>query len=152
MSGRLRDDGWRHELGNYPLCFSLQTRYGDMDSNAHLNNVAIARLVEESRLRLHQKILAQGAPVNPGAAMIVHLAIDYLGEGRYPGDVESANGVVRCGRSSYVLAHGLWQNGRPFVLAHSVMVSVAAGQSRPAPIAELLRAKLLEIQIGASAG
>lgn len=151
MSGRLRDDAWRHRIDSYPVRFPLQTRYGDMDTNAHLNNVAIARFVEESRLRFHQKILAQGAPVNPGAVMIVHLAIDYLGEGHYPGDIESGVGILRCGRSSYTLVHALFQRGRPFVLAQSVMVAVAAGESHSAPIAEALRARLLESQVTAAA-
>lgn len=143
----LRDDDWRRQVDSYPLRFPLQTRYGDMDSNAHLNNVAIARFIEESRLRLHQKILAHGAPVNPGAVMIVHVEIDYLGEGHYPGDIEAAIGLRRLGRSSYTLAHALFQFGRPFVLAESVMVSVAAGQSKPAPVAGPLAERLQNVQV-----
>ena len=43
----LKDDAWRRDIAAYPVRFTLPTRYGDMDANAHLNNVAIARLIEE---------------------------------------------------------------------------------------------------------
>jgi acyl-CoA thioester hydrolase len=138
----LRDDDWRRRADCYPLHFQLQSRYGDMDSNAHLNNVAIARLFEESRLRLHQEILRRGGEISPNGAMIVHIAIDYLGEGHYPEDVQACIGVIHLGRSSYRLAHGLFQQGRAFALAESVMVSVEKARMQPAAIAPSLKQQL----------
>ena len=44
----LKSDSRRLALENYPLRLTIPTRYGDMDTNAHLNNVAIARLMEEA--------------------------------------------------------------------------------------------------------
>lgn len=138
----LKDDGWRRSLAAYPVRFTLPTRYGDMDSNAHLNNVAIARLFEESRVRFHYVIRAEGAEVNPGAVMIAHVSIDYLGEGEYPADVEAGVGIVSLGGSSYRLAIGLFQNGRAFALAESVMVSILPDRSGAAPLAADLRTLL----------
>ena len=59
----LKDEGWRRDIAAYPVRFTLPTRYGDMDANAHLNNVAIARLIEESRVRFHYDVKAMGADV-----------------------------------------------------------------------------------------
>ena len=134
----LKSDGRRLALENYPLRLTIPTRYGDMDTNAHLNNVAIARLMEESRVRFHYSLRADGGDLSPGGAMVAHVAIDYLGEGEYPADVEAGVGVVEIGRTSYRLAIGLFQNGRAFALADSVIVRVSADRGS-APLPQSLR-------------
>ncbi len=139
----LKDDRWRHDIAAYPVRLTLPTRYGDMDANAHLNNVAIARLFEESRVRFHYAIRSVDAEISPGAIMIAHVSIDYLSEGEYPTDVESGIGISALGGSSYRLATGLFQNGRAFALAESVMVSIAPGRSGASPLSADMR-ELLE--------
>lgn len=143
----MKDEIWRCRLDAYPLRVRLQTRFGDMDVNAHLNNVAIARLFEETRLRLHHEIIRRGGKTEAGGTLIVHIAIDYLGEGRYPDDVEAAVGVRAMGRSSYRIAHGLFQNGRAFAIAESVMVCVQPGEKRPGPIPDRLRDCFAELMV-----
>lgn len=118
----LRDEAWRRDPAAYPFRATLQTRYGDMDANAHLNNVAIARLFEEARLRFHMHVRAETARIDPGAVMIAHVAIDYLSEGAYPTDVLACVGVPGVGSRSYRLAIGLFQEDAAFALAECVMV------------------------------
>jgi len=144
----LKDEAWRLSLERYPLRLTLQTRYGDMDANAHLNNVAIARLVEEARVRFHYAVKVRVASTDPSGIMIVHAAIDYLGEGAYPGDVEAGVAVAGIGGSSYRLAIGLFQNGKAFALADSVMVNLGEDRSGSAPVGAELRARLEEMQHG----
>lgn len=151
--GLARDEPWRLSLERYPFRFTQQTRYGDMDSNAHLNNVAIARLVEEARVRFHYALKARVASTDPSGIMIVHAAIDYLGEGAYPDDVESGVAVAHIGKSSYRLAIGLFQNGPsgnslPIAIADSVMVNLAADRSGAAPVGAELRSRLAAMQHG----
>ena len=143
----LKDEGWRRNLAAYPVRLTLPTRYGDMDANAHLNNVAIARLFEESRVRFHYAIRAEGAEVSPGAVMIAHVSIDYLGEGEYPTDVEAGIGIAALGGASYRLAIGLFQHGQAFALAESVMVRVAPDRSGAAPLGDELRGLLARFQV-----
>lgn len=118
----LKDEAWRHDPSRYPFRTILQTRYGDQDSNAHLNNVAIARLFEETRLRFHTGLRSSGPGIDPGGVMIAHIAIDYVAEGGYPEDVEAAVGVAGLGARSYRLAMGLFQGGETMALAECVMV------------------------------
>ncbi|MFN3288605.1 MAG: acyl-CoA thioesterase, partial [Sphingomonadaceae bacterium] len=118
----LKDEGWRCEPASYPFRARLQTRYGDMDANAHLNNVAIARLFEEARLRFHMAVRAEASAIDPSGVMIAHIAIDYLAEGSYPAEVEAGVGVEAIGTRSYRLAIGLFQEGRAMALATCVMV------------------------------
>lgn len=141
----LKDEGWRLESAAYPVRLSLQTRYGDMDSNAHLNNVAIAQLIEESRVRFSRRLFGVTETSVAGQArsvLVAHVAIDYLAEGEYDADVESGVAVTRVGTSSYRLAIGLFQHGAAFALADSVMVVRNAGKSGASPIADDLRARL----------
>lgn len=121
-AGRLAAEPWRLAFAAYPFQVTLQTRFADLDINAHLNNVAIARLFEESRLRFHRDIRGCYQGVDPGALMIAHIGIDYLHEGRYPQDVASGVAVAHVGGRSYRLAIGLFQQGRAFALADCVMV------------------------------
>jgi len=138
----LKDEGWRLALTAYPFRITLPTRYGDMDSNAHLNNVAIARLVEEARVRFHWRLRETVPDTSPGGIMIVHVAIDYLGEGAYPADVEAGVAVASVGGSSYRLAIGLFQAGSAIALADSVMVNLSPDRSGAAPVSADTRAAL----------
>lgn len=138
----LKADGWRLDIARYPLRFTIPTRYGDLDSNAHLNNVAIAQLVEEARVRFHYHLRMLGGDISPGGVMVAHLSIDYLGEGEYPAGAEAGVGVVHVGGSSYRIGIGLFQNGRAFALAESVMVQVAGDQPRAAPLTADQRRRL----------
>lgn len=118
----LKDEAWRRAPAAYPFRVTLQTRYGDMDSNAHLNNVAIARLFEEARLRFHADLRGGGFAVDPGGLMIAHIGIDYLSEGRYPHDVVAGLAVAAVGNRSFRLAIALFQQGQAFAVAECVMV------------------------------
>jgi acyl-CoA thioester hydrolase len=42
----MKDDARRRDPAAYPASQTLETRFGDMDVNGHLNNVAFARLFE----------------------------------------------------------------------------------------------------------
>ena len=141
----LKDEAWRLDAAAYRLRETIQTRYGDMDANAHLNNVAIARLFEETRVRTLSRLRrapADDAPSSgdPSSMMIVHVAIDYLAEGQYPDDVDAALTVTEIGRSSFRLGLGLFQKGRAIALAECAMVNLS--NRRPAAIEGGLRAAL----------
>lgn len=138
----LKDEGWRLGPARYPFRVTLPTRYGDMDSNAHLNNVAIARLVEEARVRFHWRLREAVPATSPGGIMVVHVAIDYLGEGTYPADVEAGVAVASIGQSSYRLAIGLFQGGSAIALADSVMVNLSDDRSGAAPVDPMTQAAL----------
>ena len=136
----LKDEGWRLDAAAYRRRETIQTRYGDMDANAHLNNVAIARLFEETRVRMLSRLRRTPEGGDPSSMMIVHVAIDYLAEGQYPDDVDAALTVTEIGRSSFRLGLGLFQKGRAIALAECAMVNLS--NRRPAAIEGGLRAAL----------
>lgn len=140
----LKDEAWRHRLANYPIRFGIETRYSDMDANAHLNNVRIAGLLEEARVRFHHRVREEGGEVSPGGIMVAHISIDYLAEGKYPEAVEAGVAILQAGNSSYRMALSLFQQDRAFVLADCVMVQ-AAPTGGKMQLADEYRTRLLAL-------
>src|SRR3546814_206676 len=102
----MRSDPHRRELAAYPFRLELGLRFGDLDPNWHLNNVATARLYEEARVRFHVAQREAMPEVSSTHVLVAHVAIDYLGEGGWPKPVTVGVGVVEIGRSSYRLGLG----------------------------------------------
>jgi len=138
----MKDDPRRRVLASYPASLSLETRFADMDVNGHLNNVAFARLFEETRVRFNR-----AGPVNPAAGerrssfVVAHVAIDYLAEGNYPAPVTIGYAISRIGSSSFTVAMAAFQEGNCIALCDSVLVH-RDPTTGPAPVPPALRERL----------
>lgn len=137
----------------YPHKIEITTRFGDMDIARHLNNVAIARFYEDARVRFNWEVLGvANADVGASTAfrpLIAHVAIAYLREGNFPDPILAATGVRELGRTSFVIASALFQNGGALGTCDSVIVLTDA--NGPAPVPADIRAKLESLQIPAAA-
>lgn len=116
----------------YPFVHKVTTRFADVDPNQHLNNVAIAALFEDGRVRF-------GQSAGNRKAMVVSVAIEYLDQAFYPDPVTSYAALEHVGRSSWTTVQVLEQGGRVFAFARSIAVRTVDG--KPAPIEEDLRAE-----------
>nr|KIS32744.1 thioesterase [Novosphingobium sp. P6W] len=114
----------------YPFSCTIEPRFGDLDINLHINNVAIAGLLEDGRVRFHRASGYRDA-LTGLSSMIASIAIEYLGEGHYPDPVTIHSAVEDTGRSSHRLVQLLMQEKRVVAFARSVMVIV--GKAGPAP-------------------
>lgn len=125
----------RLELSVYPVRLDVPPRFGDLDPLRHLNNVAIAQVYEEARVRFIDESGVREHFEPKHWFVIAELSIQYLAEGAYPDLLTVGTGVVRVGGSSFTIAHGLFQNGRCIGTAESVLVYVnrLEGGSRPLP-------------------
>ena len=115
----------------YPFHCSLATRYGDVDSNRHVNNVALASMLETARVRFHHASGFHASLVGMGA-MMGSLAVEFLGQAYYPEPLDFHEGATSLGRTSFKFQQLVMQSGRVVALARSVMICVADG--RPAPL------------------
>ncbi len=138
----MRSDPRRHQPGTYPWTAALDTRFGDMDPNRHLNNVAVMRLYEEARVRFHGMLRAAYPALGRPRVLGARGEVDYLGEGRYPAPVEVGLGVASFGTSSYRAALALFQDGGCIGLCDTVIVY--RGEAGPAPLPGELRSALGE--------
>ncbi|MDD3797669.1 MAG: thioesterase family protein [Novosphingobium sp.] len=121
----------------YPFSCLVPPRYGDLDPNRHVNNVALTSILEEGRLRFHQACAA-GASYLAWRVMTASSAVEYLGQVFYPDPLEIFAAGSTVGRSSFGIAQLAFQQGRPVAYAHTVMVWVD-GES-PCPIPDSFRA------------
>ena len=149
--GALKDDARRLDYDAYALGQVVPTRFTDMDPNRHLNNVAIAQLCEEGRVRFHWLLRREHAEVGHPHFLVARVEVDYLAEGHYPHDAEVRTAVGEIGRSSYRIVQALFQTirgqRRAFALADTVMVH-RGDDMRPAPMPDVLKTALGAYSLG----
>lgn len=123
----------------YPFSCRIEPRFGDLDVNLHVNNVAMAGMLEDGRVRFHRRIGYRDLLVNL-TSMVASLQIDYLGEGNYPDPITVHSAIESVGRTSHRLASLITQNGRLIAFARTTLVTV--GPEGPAPLPDAFRLSL----------
>jgi acyl-CoA thioester hydrolase len=125
----------------YRFSHTISTRFADVDPNRHLNNVALAAMMEDARVRFVQSI---GIDAQPGErrAMVASFAIEYLAQGYFPAPVTAHCAIENVGRTSWAVVQLLVQDERIVAFARSILVAIDA--DRPTPVAEDFRARLSE--------
>ena len=130
-----RPDPARLDLSTYRMVRRMEPRFGDVDSQRHLNNVALARFYEDARVRFTADIGARAAFEPRHGLLVAEVTIQYLAEGGYPDVLDVGAGVLRIGRSSFTLGQALFQRGRCIGTSDTTLVYVhrAEGGARPLP-------------------
>lgn len=123
----------RLRLATYAFTTAIEPRFGDMDSLHHLNNVALAGIYEEARLRFTRTFRHTPEGENGQRPVLAEITIRYLAEGLYPGTIEAGIGTLHIGRTSYVVGQALFQEGRCIGTADTVVVWTSAGRPHPLP-------------------
>ncbi len=111
----------------YPFRTDVDIRFGDIDLNRHVNNVALAGFVEEGRVRFHKASGFHSAIAGLGA-MAVSIAIEFIGQAYYPGTMTIHAGASRIGSSSYEMELLLCQDERAVSFARATMVCLKDGK------------------------
>lgn len=114
----------------YPHRTPIEPRFGDLDVNMHVNNVALIGMLEENRVRFHRDC-GYGWRGEGLSAMVASLAVEFLGEAFYPDPLQFHTGLAQIGRSSQTVCQLITQNDRLVGFAQSVIVSVKDGKPRP---------------------
>jgi acyl-CoA thioester hydrolase len=127
------------EPARFRFSHTISTRFADVDPNRHLNNVALAAMMEDARVRFVQSVGINGEP-GERRAMVASFAIEYLAQGYFPGPVTVHCAIESIGRTSWVVAQLLVQENRVVAFARSILVAIAS--DRPTPVAEDFRARL----------
>jgi acyl-CoA thioester hydrolase len=116
-----RPDPALFHADRYPFAFEISTRFADLDPNDHVNNVAMAALLEDGRVRYMNAIGIRR--VWPEVRfMVASVTIDYVAQAHYPGTIACHSGAVSLGRTSYTLQQLLTQDGTPVATAQTVVV------------------------------
>lgn len=139
----------RLELANYPITVEIATRYGDLDSLGHINNVSYARLFEEARMRFNLRARGLediGEFRDEARFVLVANNFTYLSESHYPHPVNVGVGAIHIGTTSYSLGSAMFQQGRCVAVNDATIVCAEEGRSFPLP--ERTRLMLEKFRVG----
>ena len=147
-----RPDPIRLKLETYPFVGEIAARYGDMDANAHLNNLALESLHENARASMNRHLLPQAYSTGARRMRLVtsQNAVHFLAEAHWPAMIQTGAGVGRIGRTSYVASTGLFIGDTCIGVCDTVLVLLGGqGQSDgPVPIPDDFRAGLQRVLLG----
>lgn len=127
------------QLGDFPFSVELATRFDDLDTQGHVNNVAIANLYQESRVQFHRETfrpLRQSRDLDRDpelATVLADVHIAYRLETHYPYPVTLGCGVSRLGNSSYTISTAMFQKDACVGTCEAVLVFVKQGRPHPIP-------------------
>ena len=138
----------RLRLDSYPVVDEIAARYGDMDANANLNNLALEAMHENARATMNRDVLPEAYRAGGRRLRLVtsQNAVHFLAEAHWPALIKAGAGVGRIGRTSYVASTGLFRDGACIGLCDTVLVLL--DQHGPAPLPDELRAALQTLLLG----
>jgi len=109
-------------------------RFGDLDRQNHVNNAVFSTFLESGRV-----IILYGPEYGltvPGTSFVLaRIAIDFLGEMHWPGEVEIGTAVARVGNASLGLDQALFVDGICVATADNTLVLVDHATRKPRPFA-----------------
>lgn len=116
-----RAEPWRLEASNYPVSMVIQSRFQDLDSLGHINNVAMSGIFETARVHFHH--LFGRHPADQGVRwMVAAVDLKYVEEAHFPYDVLVYSGIGHIGNSSWTLFSAAFQQGSCVATCDTVMV------------------------------
>jgi acyl-CoA thioester hydrolase len=138
-----------NDIVSHPGEIELQLRWGDMDTNRHVNNVQIARLFEEARVRTIGAWFA-GRDVKTGAFHLARQEIEFTAPLFYTHKPVTASvWISRLGTSSFDFGAELHDSDGALVAmceTTGVMIDPDHGGTRPVPeeVRILLKSKMAD--------
>ena len=132
----MKPDPARLDPDVYALHVTVPSRFRDLDTLGHVNNVAIGSFYEEGRAALNRA--AFPSELRRGHKMrmlIADVHIAYLGEAHYPGDIDVRSAISHVGRTSYTIALALFQNGVCVGTCETILVNTDGEKPSEIPAA-----------------
>lgn len=134
-------------VGTYPVRHPIDARYGDMDANGHLNNLALESLHENARASLNTRVFPSVYDRTSRRLRIVTATnvVHFLRESHWPASIQTAVGIGRVGRTSFVSATALFIDDACISLCDTVLVLL--DDDGPTPIPDAAREHLNSLQL-----
>ena len=139
-----RSERWQRDRTSYPFSTVTETRFQDLDPLGHINNVAMAALFENGRVRFNRNLGLERR--EPGDRwLIASVAIDYVAEAHFPDPVEVLSGIGRIGTSSWDIYSAAFQGG--VCVATCITTLVVTSKTGAKPISDPLRQRYGELMV-----
>ena len=139
-----RSESWQRDRTSYPFSTVTETRFQDLDPLGHINNVAMAALFENGRVRFNRNLGLERR--EPGDRwLIASVAIDYVAEAHFPDPVEVLSGIGRIGTSSWDIYSAAFQGG--VCVATCITTLVVTSKTGAKPVSDPLRQRYGELMV-----
>ena len=138
----MKPERFRRSRHAYPYFRRVIARFSDMDTEGHLNNVALASFYEDARVSFLRATTGNGRPFR---FVIAQISINYLAEAHYPGDYDVGLGITRFGRTSFGVGCGLFLGDTCLGTCDTTQVTI--GDAGPIPIPAELMLHLKAVQL-----
>ena len=125
----------RSDKARYPVTGLAIARYGDVDANGHVNNLALESLHETARAEFNEQIFPD---IYRPASRTVRLVsasnvVHFLAEVHWPATIETGLGIGKLGRTSYVASTALFVGETCVSLCDTVLVMLDDDGPTPIP-------------------
>ena len=97
-------------------------RFGDQDSLAHVNNVALAQYFEVGRTAYVYDMIRKAGAEGRVEFILARVVIDFVRELHYPGAVEVGSRLTRLGRKSLTTGYGIFRGDACIATSEAVNV------------------------------
>lgn len=133
------------EYEYFPMKSYDKVRYGDTDSQGHVNNAVFSTFLETGRTELLYEvdIWKDEKPIFG----LVNSNINLMSEINWPGTVEIGTGVKKIGSSSITFSHGLYQNGILVALAETITVLMDELTRKSKPLSDETKEALKKYKV-----
>ncbi len=149
VSSAARPHPDRLDPGLYPVRGTVDARFGDMDANRHLNNLALEGMHENTRATLNTAVFpgVYTATDRRLRLVVANSTVHFLRESHWPATIATGAGIGRIGRTSYVVSTALFLDQTCLSLCDSVLVVL--DEDGPTPIPDEARTQLTELMLAA---
>jgi acyl-CoA thioester hydrolase len=105
-----KPEAWRLSPDAYTFATTLDTRFGDLDTMGHVNNVAISAIFETARIRFHHHMGRH--PQEHGVRWLVAaVSLNYVEESHFPYPFEIRCAIGHIGTTSWTISSAAFQKG-----------------------------------------
>ena len=128
---------------------TIEVRWGDMDSQGHVNNAVYFTYLESARVELIRKFGFKGKQGGEAEGLaLVSTSCDFKRQVVYPATLDVGLRVERIGRRSFEMSYGLFLHGTDQLVAsaRSVNAWIEYAAQRAVELPDWFRAALVEYQ------
>ena len=120
-------------LADYPHRATDIIRFGDLDSQGHVNNAVFATWFETGRVAMFRDG-DLGIGVANATYVLVRQEIDFLRELHWPGNVVVGTALAEFGRSSFTVTQAVFAGDECAAAGRATLVMLDTTTRRPRPL------------------
>jgi acyl-CoA thioester hydrolase len=121
------------QLADYPHRVTEIVRFGDLDTQGHVNNAVFSTYFESGRVAIFRN-QDLGIGVANATFVLVRQEIDFLRELHWPGNIVIGTALAELGRSSFTVTQAIFNGEECAAAGRAILVMMDTASRRPRPL------------------